>query len=139
MEERRAARRYKLALRVEIGLAGCEPIFDTTRDVSTRGFYCKIGQGISVGTRFKFSMILAQKVTESMQGFISGQAKVVRVEESPEESLDRVGVGAVIENFGLSQAVAPNFFGEQLSPIPRSHSKATKDEKPRSYGTAPSG
>jgi c-di-GMP-binding flagellar brake protein YcgR len=110
MEERRAARRYQVALRVEIGIAGREPIFGTTRDLSTHGFYCQIGQGISVGTKFKFSITLAEKVTESMQGFVSGQAKVVRVEESPEESLGRVGVDAEIESFGLGKAVAHRIF-----------------------------
>jgi hypothetical protein len=107
MDERRAARRYRMALRVEIGLAGREPIFGTTRDLSTRGFYFEIGQEISVGTTFKFSITLAQKVTESMPVFISGQAKVVRLEESSEEL---VGVGAVIESFGSSQAVAQRIF-----------------------------
>lgn len=103
MAERRAACRYEMARRVEIGLAGFEPILGSTRDISHRGFYFKIAQWLSVGTEFEFSIIL-RKVTEGMRVSLSGQAKVVRVEESPENGLDRVGVGAVIESSELSRA-----------------------------------
>jgi c-di-GMP-binding flagellar brake protein YcgR len=105
LEERRAVRRYKLALQIEIRLESdlreFEPIFGRTRDISTHGFYFRIGQGVSVGTRFQFSIMPPSE--EGTHAFISGRAWVARVEEVPESSDGHVGVGAVIEVYKFGQ------------------------------------
>jgi hypothetical protein len=56
LEERRAVRRYKLALQVEIRLES-EPISGMTRDISSHGFYFRIGQRLSAGKKFGFSIM----------------------------------------------------------------------------------
>ncbi len=110
MEERRAARRYKLALQIKIrpesDLREFEPIFGRTRDISTHGFYFRIGQGLSVGMKIRFSIM--PPLEEDPHEFISGRARVARVEEVSESSVDHVGVGAVIEayKFGETESSA---------------------------------
>ena len=105
MEERRAARRYKLALQIEIrldyDLREFERIFGRTRDISTHGFYFRIGQGLSVGMKIRFSILPPWE--EGTHAFISGRAWVARVEEVSESSDDHVGVGAVIEAYKFGQ------------------------------------
>jgi c-di-GMP-binding flagellar brake protein YcgR len=97
LEERRAARRYKLALQVEIRLESnlkeFEPILGRTRDISTHGFYFEVGQRLSVGMKFGFSIMPPWESTQATHAFISGQARVVRIEEVEGSSADRVGVG----------------------------------------------
>ena len=108
MEERREARRYNLALQVEIrpesDLKEFEPILGRTRDISTGGLYFRIGRRLSVGMRIGFSIMPPWEVTQATHAFISGRARVVRVEEVPEDSVDRVGIGAAIEGYKLGQA-----------------------------------
>ena len=105
MEERRAARRYKLTLQIEIRLESnleeIEPILGRTRDISTHGFYFRIGQGLVVGMEIGFSIMPPWE--EGTHAFISGRARVVRVEEVSESSVDHVGVGAVIEAYKFGQ------------------------------------
>jgi len=105
LEERRAARRYKLALQIEIriesDLKRFEPIFGRTRDISTRGVYFRIGQGLSVGMKIRFAIMPPWE--EGTRAFISGRARVARVERVSENSADHVGVGAVIEAYKFGQ------------------------------------
>jgi len=105
LEERRAARRYKLALQIKIrpesDLREFETIFGRTRDISTHGFYFRIGQGLSVGMKIRFSIM--PPLEEDTHEFISGRARVARVEEVSESSVDHVGVGAVIEAYKFGQ------------------------------------
>ena len=108
MEERRASRRYKLTLHVEIriesDLKEFEPISGRTRDISPQGFYFRIGQSLSAGMKFGFSIMPPWEVTEASRAFIEGWARVVRVEEVSNGSIDHVGVGAVIEKYKFGQA-----------------------------------
>jgi len=108
LEERRAARRYNLALQVEIRLESelkeFEPILGRTRDISTGGLYFRISRRLSVGVRIGFSIMPPWEVTQSTHAFISGRARVVRVEEVSEDSVDRVGIGAAIEGYKFGQA-----------------------------------
>jgi c-di-GMP-binding flagellar brake protein YcgR len=105
LEERRAARRYNLALPIEIRLVSdlraSEPIFGRTRDISTRGLYFGIGQKLSVGMKIRFSIMPPWE--EGTQAFISGRARVARVEEVSESNGDQTGVGAVIETYKFGQ------------------------------------
>jgi c-di-GMP-binding flagellar brake protein YcgR len=108
VEERRASRRYKLALHVEIriesDLQEFGPISGRTRDISPKGFYFRIGRSLSVGMKFGFSIMPPWEVTGASHAFIEGRARVVHVEEVLDDSLDRVGVGAVIDSYKFGQA-----------------------------------
>jgi c-di-GMP-binding flagellar brake protein YcgR len=103
--ERRASRRYKLALHVEIriesDLQEFEPISGRTCDISPHGFYFRVGQSLSVGMKFGFSIMPPWEATHA---FISGRATVVRVEEVSDDRIDHVGVGAVIGRYKFGQA-----------------------------------
>jgi hypothetical protein len=107
LEERRAARRYNLTLQIEIRrestLTKFEPILGRTRDISTRGFYFRSDQGLSVGAKFWFSILPPWEVAQGAYAFISGRARVMRVEEVPESNVDRMGVGARIERYKFGQ------------------------------------
>jgi c-di-GMP-binding flagellar brake protein YcgR len=113
VEERRASRRYKLALHVEIriesDLQEFEPISGRTCDISPHGFYFRIGQSLSVGMKFGFSIMPPWEVPQTTRGFINGLARVVRVEEVSNGSIDHVGVGAAIEiyKFGRAEESSP--------------------------------
>ena len=108
LEERRTARRYKLALQVEIRLESnikeFQPILGRTRDISSRGFYFRISQSLSVEMRIEFSIMPPWEATHA---FISGQARVIRVEEVSESGADRVGVGAAIGRYKFGQTESP--------------------------------
>jgi len=97
LEERRAARRYKLALQLEIRLESelreFEPIFGWTRNILTHGFYFRIGQGLSVGMKSDF---LFCRHGQKVPCIYKRADLVTRVEEVSESSDDRLGVGAVI-------------------------------------------
>jgi hypothetical protein len=107
MEERRATSRYNLTLPVEIrlapNLAAAGSFFVTTRDLSTHGFYFNIAQEFTVGTKFEFSIVLPSEVIGATQAYVSGEARVVRVEESGGSHPDRPGIGALIETFQISR------------------------------------
>jgi hypothetical protein len=75
-----------------------------TRDISSHGFYFRIGQGLSVGRRFGFSIMPPWEFTQAAHAFISGRARVVRVEEVSDSSADRMGVGALMERYKFSRA-----------------------------------
>ena len=75
-----------------------------TRDISTRGFYFRSDQGLSVGMKFRFSIMPPWEVAQAAHAFISRRARAVRVEEVSESNADRMGVGAVIERYKFGQA-----------------------------------
>lgn len=103
MEERRAARRYKLSLRVEVWpestSKGLQPIFFSTKDIGSLGFYFESDQDFPVGSRFYFSIIFPQEITGDTPEFVNGLARTVRTERTPE---DRLGVGILIESYKIS-------------------------------------
>jgi len=108
LEERRASRRYKLILQIEIrlepNLKEFDPILRRTRDISTHGFYFRSDQGLSVGMKFEFSIMPPWEVAQATHAFISGRARAVRVEEVSESNVGRVGVGAMIERYKFGHA-----------------------------------
>jgi c-di-GMP-binding flagellar brake protein YcgR len=107
LEERRSARRYKLALQIEIRLESnvkeFELILGRIRDISTHGFYFRSDQGLSAGMKFWFSIMPPWEVAQGTHAFISGRARAVRVEEGSESHVDRVGVAAIIERYKFGQ------------------------------------
>ena len=93
-----------MALQVEIKLES-EPISGMTRDISSHGFYFRIGQRLSARKKFGFSIMPPWEFTQATSAFISGWARVVRVEEIWDATAHHMGVGAVMEGykFGLSE------------------------------------
>ena len=103
VEERRAARRFKLTLPVEITVApklAAGAILAETRDVSVRGLFFNIAQQFAGGTEFEFSFTLPPEITLAGQVNVSGKARAVRVEET---KTGQSGVGAVIESYEVSR------------------------------------
>ena len=103
MEERRAARRYKLSLRVEVWpestSKGAQPIFFSTKDISCLGFYFESDQDFPAGSRFNFSIIFPREITGDNAEFVNGLARTVRIERTSE---DRLGVGVLIASCKIS-------------------------------------
>jgi len=54
--------------------------------------------------RIGFSIMPPSEVTQATHAFISGWAKVVRIEEVSEDSVDRVGFGVAMEGYKFGQA-----------------------------------
>lgn len=104
MEERRTARRYNLALEIKLQseLKQFQPISGFTRDISVNGFYFGTSQKLSIGSRIWFSITLTP--FEATNAFISGHARVVRVEEI--SGTEQQGIGAVIEGYKFGKAFA---------------------------------
>jgi hypothetical protein len=77
-----------------------------TRGISSHGFYFTIGQRLSAVKKFGFSIIPPWEFTRATRAFISGRARVVRLEEISDATADHLGVGAVMEGykFGLSDS-----------------------------------
>jgi hypothetical protein len=107
VEERRASSRYNLALPLEIrlvpSLTAVGSILVETRDISTHGFYFNVLQKFMVGTEFEFSIALPIEITGATQAYVSGKARAVRVEETGENHLGRLGVGALIVRYQISR------------------------------------
>jgi len=101
MEERRTARRYKLALEIKLQpeLNQFQPISGFTRDISSRGFSFGTSEMLCVGMMMWFSIMLPP--FEAVNTFINGRARVVRVEDV---SGIEQGIGAVIEGFSFDQS-----------------------------------
>jgi PilZ domain-containing protein len=97
MEERRAARRFNLALEVKLKseLKQFQPTSGFTRDISINGFCFGTSQKLSIGTKIWFSIMLTP--SETTTALISGRARVVRVEEI--SGTEQRGIGAVIEGY----------------------------------------
>ena len=108
MEERSTVRRYRLGLRVSIKpMSGFsqEPIFGTTLDISSHGFYLRTARMLDEGAKVRFSITLPRQGEETVQGFVSGQAVVTRVERWTMENTDGpVGIAAAIETYKIVQS-----------------------------------
>ena len=102
MEERRASRRYKLSLRVEVWAESRpknpQPTFLSTIDISGLGFYFESDDNFPVGSRLNFSIVFPQEITGARPEFVHGLAKIVRAERTAQ---DRIGVGIRIENYQM--------------------------------------
>jgi hypothetical protein len=100
VEERRAARRYKVSLRFEIWpestSKGLQPTFFNTKDISSLGFYFESDQDFPVGSKFNFSVMFPQEIAGGRTELVNGLARTVRIERTPE---DRLGVGILIESY----------------------------------------
>ena len=100
MQERRSARRSKLALPVEIAWAAPpreRRLRGKTRDLSTRGIYFTLGETLAPDTKFQFSVVVPAEMTGGTEVVITARARVVRAEKRAARTPERFGIGAVIE------------------------------------------
>lgn len=109
MTERRTARRYDLTLPVIIRVP-TERVTDSqkgkTRDISTRGVYFVLDQGLEAGSELDITLTLPAEVTHGSEVFVRALGKVVRVERRMEDGSVRMGVAAVIERYDIVRGEA---------------------------------
>ena len=103
MKERRFAFRYRLVLPVAVsGVPALEEILQgVTRNISTWGVYFTMDRRLELGTRFIISIMLPETVPGRTRVSVSGQAKVVRVEEDC--TVKHVGIAALFESREIIQ------------------------------------
>jgi len=104
MTERRMARRYDLALPVNVRL----PINrehgihnGQTRDISTRGVYFTVHKELAPGTELDFTLTLPPEITRGAEVFVRAHGRVVRVDKHEDDNHESVGVAAVIERYDI--------------------------------------
>src|SRR5438552_13148178 len=96
--ERRRARRYRLALPIELQALGD----GTTRDLSTTGVFFETGGSLVPGAAIKFSVLLEHADPGPPLRLVC-EGDVVRVEPCDE----RLGVGATISTFHFDPDTGP--------------------------------
>lgn len=104
MTERRTARRYDLSLPVIIRMpVGKEttPRNGKTRDISTRGLYFTMDEDLGAGAELDITLSLPPEVTRGSEVLIRAMGKVVRVDKTPDNGSNRIGVAAVIERYEI--------------------------------------
>lgn len=104
--DRRAVRRFDLSLPIEIhtSLEQARLLRGTTRDLSSRGVYFIIDQGLAPGSELDFTLTLLAAMTADTDVFVQARGRVVRLEPRTEEGRDRFGIGAIIEAYDFVRA-----------------------------------
>ena len=99
--ERRAARRFVLALPLEVCIASeqTEPLRGATRDASSRGLYFVLDHELPVGSDLHIILTLPKKISYGTELSLCAYGKVVRTEPRKEADVDRVGIGATMESY----------------------------------------
>jgi hypothetical protein len=114
MEERCTAHRYKIPVAVEVRRQSkameSEFIHAKTRDISTRALYFKSNQRLAVGTRVSFSLALPLP-TNGIGVVVDCKAKVVRVEENPDNVGGRFGIAAEIYSYNIVRPKSAAWLG----------------------------
>ena len=97
--DKRRANRYSFRMKAQVDSVGRgeldEPVETWTRDVSSKGLFLELDQRLDEGTRMNLTLQLPSEVT-GKPVLLRCLSRVVRVIEEGE---NRVGVGAVIENY----------------------------------------
>jgi hypothetical protein len=109
MTERRMARRYDLALPVNVRLpVNREPGAHNgqTRDISTRGVYFTMQKDLAPGTEVDFTLTLPAEITRGTEVFVRAHGRVVRVDRQRDEEHESIGVAAVIERYDIIRGEA---------------------------------
>ncbi len=104
MTERRMARRYDLALPVNIRMPiNREPRAHNgqTRDISTRGVYFTLRKDLAPGTEVDFTLTLPAEITRGTEVFVRAHGRVVRVDKRSDDDHETIGVAAVIERYDI--------------------------------------
>jgi hypothetical protein len=109
MTERRMARRYDLALPVNVRLpVNRDPGAHNgqTRDISTRGVYFTMQKDLAPGTEVDFTLTLPAEITRGTEVFVRAHGRVVRVDRQTDEEHESIGVAAVIERYDIIRGEA---------------------------------
>jgi hypothetical protein len=109
MTERRMARRYDLALPVNVRLpVNRDPGAHNgqTRDISTRGVYFTMQKDLAPGTEVDFTLTLPAEITHGTEVFVRAHGRVVRVDRQRDEEHESIGVAAVIERYDIIRGEA---------------------------------
>jgi hypothetical protein len=77
-----------------------------TRDISTRGLYFVVDQGMEAGSQLDLTLTLPSEMTHGTEVFVRAQGKILRVERRSEDGNDRMGVAAVIERYDIIRGEA---------------------------------
>ena len=104
MTERRLARRYDLSLPVNIRMPiNREPRTHSgqTRDISTRGVYFTMRDGLATGAELDFTLTLPSEITRGAEVFVRAHGRVIRVDRHSDDDHETVGVAAVIERYDI--------------------------------------
>ena len=109
--ERRAARRYNLALPLEVRpfeeSDSSPPPTDTpngrTRDISPKGVYFVADHEFTLGTEIALTLTLPAQYTRGTDVYICAQGKVVRAEKKYEDGVERAGMAAIIERYTIAR------------------------------------
>src|SRR4051812_22456957 len=97
-KDRRVMRRFSMKLPASVRVSGIPSEFVTeTENVSARGIYFYLDRWMNVGARVEVTMSFPSQVTLSDPLQVRFIARVLRVE--PKESVDPVGVAAMIEEY----------------------------------------
>jgi len=109
ISERRTTRRYDLSLPVLIRVPA-EKVLDSprgkTRDISTRGLYFVMDQGMQEGSHLDLILTLPTEITSGAEVMVHALGKVLRVEPRIEDGNTRMGVAAVIERYDIVRGEA---------------------------------
>jgi PilZ domain-containing protein len=104
MRERRAAHRYRLDVPIIVRrlptLRDNDVLSGEIRNISTGGIYFTVDRRLAADELVDFSLTFAGLV-EGADVLVRGRARVLRVVQKPEAISERVGIGAVIENFQI--------------------------------------
>jgi c-di-GMP-binding flagellar brake protein YcgR len=104
MMERRTARRFDLSLPLNFRVptaCAVETQKGKTRDISARGLYFVIDEGLETGLNLDITLTLPVEVTQGAEVFVRIVGKVVRVERRAEDGDSRLGVAAIIERYDV--------------------------------------
>jgi PilZ domain-containing protein len=109
--DRRAMRRFSINLPASVRVSGIPFEFATqTENISAQGLFFYMDRWMSKGTRVEVTMVFPPQVTFAEPQYVRLQARVVRVEPL---TFERVGVGAVIEDYEILGAQGSAISGEQ--------------------------
>lgn len=107
--ERRATRRYDLSLPILIRIPSAEESDSkkgNTRDISTRGLYFVMDQGLQAGSQLDLVLTLPAAITNGREVLVHAFGRVLRVEPRMEDGNMRMGVAAVIEKYDIVRGEA---------------------------------
>lgn len=97
--EKRATRRFPLALPVAVRVQTKEEIVSETRNVSARGVFFYLESAPEEGSAVEFTLTLPPEITLTEALRIHCSGRVVRVDRGAGE---RVGIAAAIDKYDLS-------------------------------------
>jgi c-di-GMP-binding flagellar brake protein YcgR len=109
MTERRTVRRYDLSLPILVKIPAeriAESQRGKTRDISTRGLYFVLDQGLEAGSDLDITLTLPAEITRGTDVFVRAMGKVIRVERRMEDGSARLGVAAVIQRYDIVRSEA---------------------------------